>query len=50
MSTVLLALAVGIFIGIVISLVLLLCVLLIPFDTTKDYPTKEEWKAGKHAR
>ena len=45
-----LALAVGIFIGIVISLVLLLCVLLIPFDTTKDFPTKEEWKAGKHAR
>lgn len=40
----------GMFIGIVISLVLLLCVLFIPFDTTKDFPTKEEWKAGKHAR
>ena len=40
----------GVFIGIVISLVLSLCVLLIPFDTTKDFPTKEEWKAGKHAR
>ena len=45
-----LAFFVGIVIGIVISLVLLLCVLLIPFDTTKDFPTKEEWKAGKHAR
>ena len=40
----------GIAIGIVISLVLLLCVLLIPFNETKDFPTKEEWKAGKHAR
>ena len=40
----------GIFIGIVISLILILCVLSIPFDTTKDFPTKEEWKAGKHAR
>ena len=40
----------GIVIGIVISLIFILCVLLIPFDTTKDFPTKEEWKAGKHAR
>ena len=45
-----LALAVGIAIGIVISLVFVLCVLFIPFDETKDFPTKEEWKAGKHAR
>ena len=40
----------GIFIGIVISFIFILCVLFIPFDTTKDFPTKEEWKAGKHAR
>ena len=40
----------GVFIGIVISLILILCVLFIPFDETKDFPTKEEWKAGKHAR
>ena len=45
-----LALAVGIAIGIVISLILILCVLSIPFNETKDFPTKEEWKAGKHAR
>ena len=45
-----LALAVGIFIGIAISLIFILCVLSIPFNETKDFPTKEEWKAGKHAR
>ena len=45
-----LALAVGIAIGIVISLIFILCVLSIPFNETKDFPTKEEWKAGKHAR
>lgn len=45
-----LALAVGIAIGIAISLIFILCVLSIPFNETKDFPTKEEWKAGKHAR
>lgn len=40
----------GIFIGIAITLILILCVLSIPFNETKDFPTKEEWKAGKHAR
>ena len=45
-----LALAVGIFIGIAISLILILCVLSISSNETKDFPTKEEWKAGKHAR
>ena len=45
-----LAFFVGLVIGIVISLIFILCVLSIPFNETKDFPTKEEWKAGKHAR
>lgn len=45
-----LALVIGMFLGIVISLVFTLCIVSTPFNETKDFPTKEEWKAGKHAR
>lgn len=46
----LIILIVGMFFGSVLTTLFMTVVLLRSLRPTQNYPTKEEWKAGKHAR